>query len=126
VDYSSLAAGTGDISANMDYNPRNSIQKKQSNPPANYKDTRQRIENIFSLLEGHPSCYLFIAPLDPTHPKFAEIQNGFINMNTIKNNFRQCRYSTTFQLSHDIRKMWTQGFKLYERDPETYSKVQDI
>jgi hypothetical protein len=88
VDYSSLAAGTGEISANMDYNPRNSAAKKQPTPPANYKEIRQRVENIFNLLKGHPCGHLFLEPLDPNHPKFSEIQNGFINLHTIENNYR--------------------------------------
>ena len=111
----------------MDYNPINaSSQKKPQSAPANYKDIRQRVEGIFNLLRSHPSGHIFLDPLDPTHPKFSEIQNEFINLHKIENNFRQGKYPSTFQLGHDIRKMWAQGFKLYERDPENYNKVQNI
>ena len=64
--------------------------------------------------------------LDPNHPKFAELSKDFINLNSIQLNFRQGKYQSTFQLGLDIRKMWTNAFKLFSDDPAKYSKTQEI
>lgn len=44
----------------------------------------------------------------------------------IENKFREGKYTNTFQLGNDLRKMWTFAFKLHSRDPEKYQKTIDI
>jgi hypothetical protein len=129
VNYNNMVQGIGEISASMDYGEVsgvNNARHSKKNAPANPKDTKQRCEQMFQLLSCHPSVDLFMQTLDPNHPKFAELSKDFINLNSIQLNFRQGKYQSTFQLGLDIRKMWTNAFKLFSDDPAKYSKTQDI
>ena len=65
-------------------------------------------------------------PLDPSHPKFDELKKDFINLNSIQIKFKQGMYQSTFALGLDIRKMWTNAFKLFADDPDKYSQTQNI
>lgn len=99
VNYNSMAQGTGEISASMDYgevsglNSR-ALQKKPSTSSGqpNPKDIRQRCEHVFQLLRCHPSIHLFVEPLDPNHPRFNEVSRDFINLHMIELNFRSGKY----------------------------------
>lgn len=130
VNYNSMAQGTGEHNASMDYgevsglNSR-ALQKKVStgNVLNNPKDIRQKCEHVFQLLRCHPSIHLFVQPLDPSHPKFNEVSRDYINLHMIELNFRSGKYQSTFQLGLDIRKMWTLAYKLYSDDPDKYSKT---
>lgn len=90
------------------------------------KDVREKCEGVFRLLNCHPSVSLFLEPLDPSHPRFDELQNEFINLHKIELNFRSGKYQSTFQLGNDIRKMWILAYKLYADDPEKIKKTQGI
>ena len=129
VNYNTMAAGTGELSASMDYgevsgtNARN-IQRKSN--PMNPKDIKSKCELVFQSLRTHPSVYLFLEPLDPSNPRFNELQAEFINLHKIELNLRSGKYQTTFQLSNDVRKMWFLAYKLYQDDPEKIVKTQSI
>lgn len=87
--------GAEAVNSNMDYNEvsgSNRAIKKSSSQQVNPKEIKQRCEQIFSLLKGHPSVYLFLEPLDPNHPKFNEISKDFINLQMIELNFKQGYY----------------------------------
>jgi hypothetical protein len=98
VNYNSMASGTGEISASMDYGEvsgqSRAVQKKTN--LMNPKDVKQKCEGVFQLLRCHPSVSLFLEPLDPTHPRFNELQGEFINLHKIELNFRSGKYNTTF------------------------------
>lgn len=134
VDYNRIIQGTGELSASMDYGEfsgtnSKALQKKvstSSTSQVNPKDIRQRCEHVFQLLRCHPSIHLFVEPLDPNHPKFNEVVKDFINLHMIELNFRSGKYTSTFHLGLDIRKMWATAYKLYIDDPEKYQKTQDI
>ena len=122
-----MAAGTGEISASMDYaevsgqNARAAVSKKSS--ISNPKDVKQQCENIFALLKCHGSISLFLQPLDPNHPRFNELKDDFINLHKIELNFRSNKYSSTFHLGLDFRKMWKNAMKLYMDDPDKIFKI---
>ena len=77
-------------------------------------------------MRGLPSVQLFLEPLDPSHPRFAEVSKDFINLHMIELNFRSGKYQSTFQLGNDFRKMWINAFKLYADDPEKYAQTSEI
>lgn len=119
VNYNSMAAGTGEISASMDYaevsgqNAR-AVQKKASiSDPA---EVKRLCDQIFQLLKCHGSAPLLLEPLDPTHPNFSELKDNFINLHKIELNFRNNKYSTTFALGLDFNKMWVNATKMYAGD----------
>ena len=131
VNYNSMAAGTGELSASMDYGEvsgARAVQKKIApiSTQLSPKDVRQKCEQVFQLLRCHPSVQLFLEPLDPTHPKFNELQGEFINIHKIELNFRSGKYQSTFQLGNDVRKMWLLAYKLFQDEPEKIQKTQEI
>eukprot|EP00347_Sterkiella_histriomuscorum_P022025 403331949 len=130
VNYNSMAAGTGEISASMDYGEvsgqnQRAVQKKPGNLN-NPKEVKQRCETLFQTLKCHPSISLFLSPLEISHPRFAEIQPDFINLHKIELNFQQGKYNSTFNLGNDFRKMWQVGLKLYAEDPIKINKIHEI
>ena len=78
------------------------------------------------MLKCHPAISLFLQPLDPAHPRYHELKDNFINLNKIELNMLNNKYSSTFHLGLDFRKMWKNSMKLYIDDPEKINKIQQI
>jgi hypothetical protein len=95
-----MAAGTGELSASMDYGEvSGQNQRAGSKKPSNLtnpKEVKQRCDNLFQTLKCHPSISLFLEPLDPSHPRFAELQQDFINLHRIELNYVSGKYTSTF------------------------------
>jgi hypothetical protein len=127
VNYHTMVAGTGEVSASMDYGEvSGSNARVLSKTKSGSKDSKMGMEEIFQLLRGHQSIQLFLEPLNPNHPKFNDVRGDFINLTNIELNFRSNKYQSPLQLANDFRKMWNIGFKLYANEPEKYSQVIEI
>lgn len=134
-----MAQGTGEHSASLDYaevggasgrnvnkkgGPGGSAAAAAAASSSAIKETRSNCDKIFKLLTCHPSGYLFIQPLDPSHPKFSVVSKDYINLNMIELNFRQNKYQNTFNLEQDFRKMLHISFQMYQDQPEIFGKIQ--
>lgn len=47
-------------------------------------------------------------------------------MNKIELNFKMNKYSNTFQVGSDFRKMWNVNYKLHAEDPDKVQKIKDM
>ena len=145
VDYNQMLAGTGKLSESMDYaelkmtNPKqlkkNSDQYGGMNQQGeqlwrnnltNIKEIKDKCEGIFQALKCHSSGHLFLQPLDANHPRMLEVAKDFINLHSIEQNYRVGKYTTTYTLGMDIRKMFQMAFKLYKDDSFKYQQTKDI
>ncbi len=81
VNYNSIAQGTSELSASMDYGEVSGQNQRaaaaasvKSSQKAmtqfDNKDVKLRCEQVFTNLRCHPNIGMFLEPLDPNHPKF--------------------------------------------------------
>lgn len=60
VNYSHMAHGTGESRSEFGDLGGRAVQKKITNP----KDVKQKVQELFGLLNCHPSVQLFMEPLE--------------------------------------------------------------
>ena len=68
--------------------------------------THQRVLQLLTDLQKHPSAVIFNQPLDPKHPKFHDVRHEFTTLSYIELQFKLgTKFSDTISLARKIRKM---------------------
>jgi hypothetical protein len=97
------------------------VQRADPNQPTVHK----RCKMVFKLMETR-EIDIINAPLPPKHPRIMELYEDFNVFNKVKKAFDEGRYSNTYQLGLDLRKIFDCYKKIYFEDPNKVKQVTDL
>jgi Bromodomain extra-terminal - transcription regulation len=90
---------------------------------------KKNCEEVFKLLKSHQAYSIFTDPIDFMNPISAQLKNEGLehfNLLLIENNYRQNKYTSTFQLGKDMRNMWIYFTRFHQADPVKINLIKDI